>query len=136
MSKISFRTLPSAGFYNNINELDKMKLPSFVKLPGHKKFTIIPRYYDPIKEEIMERTEEIKKKMSQEENLGTSDHKIIFKRRSSRGPNTLVLQIVIALGLSFGIMGWLYFGNLILNLIWLIIPPYLIFKFKKKGTKR
>ena len=84
----------------------------------------------------MERTEDHKKKMAQDENLGTSDHKIIFKRRSSRGPNTLVLQIVIALGLSFGIMGWLYFGNLILNLIWLIIPPYLIFKFKKKGTKR
>ena len=112
-----------------------MKLPSFIKLPGHKKFTITPRYYDPIKEEIMKRTEAIKRKMSKEENFKTSDHKITIDRRSSQRPNTLGLQIVIALGLSLGIMGWLYFGNSILNLIWLIIPTYLIFKFKKKGTK-
>ena len=46
-----------------------MKLPSFIKLPGHKKFTITPRYYDPIKEEIMERTEAIKRKMSREEKV-------------------------------------------------------------------
>jgi len=109
-----------------------MKLPSFVKLPRHKKFTITPRYYDPIKEEIMERTETIKRKMSKEENFGTSSHKITFERRSSQRPDTLGLQIVIAFGLSLSIMGWLYFGNYILNLLWLIIPTYLIFKFKKK----
>ena len=112
-----------------------MKLPSFIKLPGHKKFTITPRYYDPIKEEIMERKEAIKRKISREENFKTSDHKITIDRRSSQRPNTLGLQIVIAIGLSLGIVGWLYFGNYILNLLWLIIPTYLIFKFKKKGTR-
>ncbi len=113
-----------------------MKLPSFVKLPRHKKFTITPRYYDPIKEEIMERTKVIERKMSREENFGTSDHKITFGGRSSRGPNTLRLQVMIGLGLSLGIMGWFYFGNSILNLLWFFIPIYLIFKFKKKGAKR
>ena len=112
-----------------------MKLPSFIKLPGHKKFTITPRYYDPIKEEIMERTEAIKRKMSREENFGISNHKITFEGRSSQRREAFRLQIVIALSLSLGIMGWLYFGNYILNLLWLIIPTYLIFKSKKEGIR-
>ena len=61
-----------------------MKLPSFIKLPGHKKFTITPRYYDPIKEKIMERTKAIKRKMSREENFEISNHKITFEGRSSQ----------------------------------------------------
>ena len=108
-----------------------MKLPSFVRLPGHKKFNITPRYYDPIKEEIVERTEMIRREMSGEEDFGLGAHKITFDRRSSQGPNTSGLQIVIALGLSLGLIGWLYFGNSILHLLWLIIPLFLIFKFKK-----
>ena len=82
-----------------------MKLPSFVKLPGHKKFTITPRYYDPIKEEILERTEMIKREMSGEENFGVRAHKITFDRRSSPGPNTSGLQIIIAVGLGIGFYG-------------------------------
>lgn len=113
-----------------------MKLPSFVKLPGHKKFTIAPRYYDPIKEEIMERTEMIKREISGEENFGIRAHKITFDRRSSPGPNTSGLQIVIALILGLGLLGWLYFGNSILHVFWLIIPVYLFFKFKKKRARR
>ena len=113
-----------------------MKLPSFIKLPGHKKFTITPRYYDPIKEEIMERTEAIKRIMSRKENFGIRNHKITFEGRSSQRRDALGKQMVIALGLSLGIMGWLYFGNYILNLLWLIIPTYLILKFKKKGIRR
>ena len=108
-----------------------MKLPSFVKLPGHKKFNITPRYYDPIKEEIVERTEMIKREMSGEEDFGVDAHKITFDKRSSPGPNTSGLQIVIALSLSLALIGWLYFGNSILHLLWLIIPLFLIFKFKK-----
>ena len=98
-----------------------MKLPSFIKLPGHKKFTITPRYYDPIKEKIMERTKAIKRKMSSEENFEISNHKITFEGRSSQRRDALGKQMVIALGLSLGIMGWLYFGNYILNLLWLNI---------------
>ena len=113
-----------------------MKLPSFIKLPGHKKFTITPRYYDPIKEEIMERTEAIKRNMSREENSGISNHKISFEGRFSQRRVDLGLQMMIVLGLSLGIISWLYFGNYILNLLWLIIPTYLIFKFKKKGIRR
>lgn len=112
-----------------------MKLPSFVKLPGHKKFTITPRYYDPIKEEILERTEMIKRELSGEENFGVRAHKITFDRRSSPGPNTSGLQIIIAVGLGLAFLSWLYFGNPVLHFLWLIIPIYLFLKFKKKATK-
>ena len=113
-----------------------MKLPSFIKLPDHKKFTIAPRYYDPIKEEIMERTEIIKRKMSGEENFEVKAHKITFDRRASPGPNTSGLQILIALILGSSFLGWLNYGNSILYLLWLILPVYLFLKFKKKRAKR
>ena len=60
-----------------------MKLPSFVRLPGHKKFNITPRYYDPIKEEIVERTEMIRREMSGEEDFGLGAHKITFATTST-----------------------------------------------------
>ena len=43
-----------------------MKLPSIFKTASHQRFEIKPRYYDPIKEEIEERTSRIKKELEQE----------------------------------------------------------------------
>ena len=43
-----------------------MKLPSIFKTASHQRFSIKPRYYDPIKEEIEERTSRIKKELEQE----------------------------------------------------------------------
>ena len=43
-----------------------MKLPSIFKTASHQRFAIKPRYYDPIKEEIEERTSRIKKELEQE----------------------------------------------------------------------
>ena len=40
-----------------------MKLPSLTRLPKNRRFNFQPRYYDPIKEEIEERTSRIKKEI-------------------------------------------------------------------------
>ena len=49
-----------------------MKFPSLLKIPDHKKFKLPNRYYDPIKEDIQNRTELIKAEL---------------KRRNSSNPD-------------------------------------------------
>jgi t-SNARE complex subunit (syntaxin) len=48
-----------------------MKLPSFIKLPRHKKFAYRPRYYDEAKEEMKDRVERIKQEIEREEGKDT-----------------------------------------------------------------
>ena len=43
-----------------------MKLPTIFRTASHQRFSIKPRYYDPIKEEIEERTARIKMELEQE----------------------------------------------------------------------
>ena len=43
-----------------------MKLPTIFRTASHQRFSIKPRYYDPIKEEIEERTSRIKMELEQE----------------------------------------------------------------------
>ncbi len=40
-----------------------MGLPTFIKLPGHKRFEYTPRYWDPEKEEFEERVRQIKQEI-------------------------------------------------------------------------
>ena len=40
-----------------------MKLPSLVRVPKYKRFNFEPRHYDPVKEEIKNRTERIKSEL-------------------------------------------------------------------------
>ena len=42
-----------------------MKFPSLIRLPKNKKFSVKPRHYDPVKDDIEQRVSKIKN-----ENLG------------------------------------------------------------------
>lgn len=107
-----------------------MRFPSFIKLPRYKRFDITPRYYDPIKEEIQQRTERIKKEMKTGE-VNYTPSKINFERRSKSIPSSSFLQLMIAAVLCLACVGWLYYGNGVFYALWLIVPVYLIIRLKK-----
>ena len=106
-----------------------MKFPSFIRLPRHKRFNLEPRYYDPVKEEIEERTRVIKAEL---EGNGAEFKrgKISFERRTQSVPNTSFLQLIIAAALGVAIIGWLFYGNYILYALWAVVPIYLFYRFK------
>ena len=105
-----------------------MKLPSIFKTASHQRFSIKPRYYDPIKEEIEERTSRIKKELEQEgliepEEAGGSE----FPRRSAmkgsfstyRGMKTRdtsvfnstgIIRTLLFLGMVAAAFGYIYIG--------------------------
>lgn len=113
-----------------------MRFPSFIKVTRHRRFEMTPRYYDPIKEEIQERTERIKEEMEGREKGEYVPTKISFERKTSSVPNSSFLQILIAAILGSLVIGWLYFGNQIFYSLWLAVPVYLFFRLRKSSHRR
>jgi hypothetical protein len=129
-----------------------MKLPSIFKTSSHQKFEIKPRYYDPIKEELEERTSRIKKELeggvSPTDELNTkgvgtsirgsfSSHRGIKQRDTSMFSTTSMIRTVLFFGMLAAAFGYIYIGPEIFNyLTYLALAVggfYLFFRLKKKG---
>lgn len=111
-----------------------MKLPSIIKTERHQRFSLKPRHYDPVKEEIEQRTARIKKELEAEgiiesereinEALSSgyqSSIKGAFTQRSEwKKDSPLIfekagwLRLIIFLLLLGGLGGYLYLGSDIL----------------------
>jgi hypothetical protein len=109
-----------------------MKVPSLIRLPKPKNFSFEPRYYDPVKEDIHNRTALIKQEMSQTPHLmGRSNISGSFARREQANRNINLLQLVIVVCLFGLTFGFIYYGDAVFYLLWAIVPVYLFFRFKK-----
>ncbi|WP_425393054.1 hypothetical protein [Ekhidna sp.] len=114
-----------------------MRFPSLFRLPKHQQFRIQPRYYDPVKEEILERTERIREEMEGKKAEEYRSTKINFKRKTKSAPATSMLQLGIAALLGSMVLGWLQFGNdIFYYLLWVIVPLYLIYRLRTFRRKR
>lgn len=115
-----------------------MKFPSILKIPEHKKFRMPNRYYDPIKEDIQNRTDLIKAEMDRRESLdpdhsdyqsrieGAFSQKSYYKESKSG-----MLRFTLMVLLSAGAVGYLYLGNIVLySIIGLLV---LIYFLRKRG---
>ena len=106
-----------------------MRFPSLFRLPKHQQFRIKLRYYDPVKEEIKERTQKIKERMEGKESGDYKPSKINFKRKTKSAPATSFIQLGIAALLGLMVLGWLQFGNgVFYYLLWIILSVYLIYR--------
>ncbi len=110
-----------------------MKLPSIVKLPRNRQFTVTPRYYDPIKEDIKERTARIKRELGEDELIDyKSSISSAFSRKSRHSAKGNNMQILFILLLAGGFAGFLFYGNIALYGIAALIPLYILFKLKRR----
>lgn len=123
-----------------------MKVPSIVRLPKYKSFSYEPRHYDPIREEIEERTDRIrreleaenlikKKEKDAEENSKYSSSTISFRRKERSNNNATLLQLVIAAILGGIFVGWIYYGNQVFYSLILVFPVYVYLRFKARVGK-
>ena len=131
-----------------------MKLPSIFKTASHQRFAIKPRYYDPIKEEIEERTSRIKKELEQEglieaEEDGSSpdpkrsamkgsfsSYRGMKTRDTSVFNSTGIIRTLLFLGMVSAVFGYIYLGPSIFRyLAYIGIGggcAYFLVKFLKK----
>ena len=109
-----------------------MKVPSIVRLPKPKTFNFEPRYYDPVKEDVANRTARIKQEMSQtHQEFARSNISGSFARRERENRNVSLLQLVIIVTLFGVTFGYIYYGNVVFYLLWAVVPVYLFFRLKK-----
>lgn len=136
-----------------------MKLPSLFKTANHARFEIKPRFYDPVKEEVEQRTARIKKELQMEGKLpyeeGYDPKNDSFRGSSIRGAftqgspikgkttapfsNTGFLRLLIFLILIVLIFGYVYYGPdavyYLLYFAFAVLLVYLVFKLKGKLKK-
>jgi len=109
-----------------------MKIPSLSRIPKYKRFNFEPRYYDPIKEDIQNRTERIKGELKITSSHTHREHlKSAFRQRAKREKSSDFMQLLlifIMLG-TFG--GWLIYGNIILYVFLIVFPLYIYLRTRK-----
>lgn len=105
-----------------------MKLPSIVRIAKPQRFNITPRHYDPIKEEIEQRTQAIRRELEEGGILsrdgGSGDFSPGYRssirgsfrsnskaKSSSVFENSGLLRVLIFVLLLGGLGGYIYFGN-------------------------
>ena len=114
-----------------------MKLPSLFRTPRHQRFSITPRYYDPIKEDIDNRTSRIRKELEiskEGKTIQPSSMPGSFSRRLKENKKTSIVQLLLIIFFITASVGYLQFGNDILYLFLIIIPVYLYFRLKGKTS--
>jgi hypothetical protein len=90
-----------------------MRIPSLSKIPQYKRFSFEPRYYDPVKEEIKNRTELIEQDIKNTNRVDGAKVRITEafardRRKKSSGINFLQLIMVFVISATF--IAFIYIG--------------------------
>lgn len=131
-----------------------MKFPSIFRTASPMRFDVKPRYYDPIREEIEERTSRIKKELEDEGELDEEErdstkgygggirgsfaqHRGIKPKDSNMFNSTAMIRTILFFAMIIGTFGYIYIGPVILNYMLyaaiLIAGIYYLLRFLKKG---
>lgn len=106
-----------------------MKIPSLTRIPKYRKFNITPRYYDPIKEDIENRTERIRNEMRLQESPDfRSSLQKDFIRNNRENRQSTVIQLLIVILLIGTAAGYLLYGNNVFYFFLILVPFYIFFR--------
>ena len=109
-----------------------MKFPSLSRMPGYKKFNFEPRYYDPIKEDIQNRTERIKGELKITSPQNHREYlKMAFRNKMKREKSSSFMQLLLVVIMLGGFGGWLIFGNVALYFFIVVFPLYIYIRTRK-----
>jgi hypothetical protein len=110
-----------------------MKFPSLTRTPKHKRFNYQPRYYDPIKEDIKNRTERIRGELLKNSSQNYRHHiQSAFGERHRQYQKTDVMQLLLILLFLGGFFGYIYFGNIALYSFIVLFSGYIFFRIKRQ----
>lgn len=120
------------------SELILMKIPSLTKIPTHQKFKYEPRFYDPVKEDLAQRTQRIKSEMGLNSGSGyRSNIRQAFHRRSKENQRSNITQLVIIILLVGTFLGFIYYGEIVLYISMALLAVYIFISktdfFKKRN---
>jgi len=109
-----------------------MKIPSLSRIPKYKRFKFEPRYYDPIKEDIQNRTERIKGELKITSDQSHREYlKSAFSHRAKREKSSDFMQLLLIFIILGAFGGWLIYGNVALYVFLAVFPLYIYFRTRK-----
>ncbi len=109
-----------------------MKFPSLSRIPRHKRFNFEPRYYDPIKEDIQNRTARAKVELKYAESEAYRQHiKSAYSTRARRDKSSNFMQLLLILILLGSFFGWIYYGNVVIYVFAVVFPIYIFLRTRK-----
>ncbi len=110
-----------------------MRLPTLTRLPKNKRFNFQPRYYDPIKEELQERTSRIKSELNQSTSASYRENiSVAFRRRKRADKKSGVMQFGFVIFFALIFIGYLTYGEKIFFSFLILIPIYIWLKRKRR----
>lgn len=130
-----------------------MKFPSIFRTASPMRYDIKPRYYDPVKEEIEQRTSRIKKELENEGLINPDDeeylkryetgirgsfsqYKGIKQRENTVFSSSAMIRTILFLGMVVGAFGYIYIGPVIfmyfLYVGLIVSGGYFFFRFKNR----
>lgn len=110
-----------------------MKIPLLSRRVQNKRFEFEPRYYDPIKEDIKNRTARIAAELKLERSPEFSRERIkeSFHTRENRSRSIDMMQLLLMALLAATFIGWIYYGNVVLYVFVVLFPVYIFFRMRK-----
>jgi len=109
-----------------------MKFPSLSRMPKYKRFNFEPRYYDPVKEDIQNRTERIKGQLKHTSDRSYREQiKSAYATRERREKSTNLMQLLLILILLGTFFGWIFYGNAVLYAFVVVFPIYIFLRTRK-----
>ncbi|QHT67809.1 hypothetical protein GXP67_14770 [Rhodocytophaga rosea] len=108
-----------------------MKIPSLVRVPKYRRFNFEPRHYDPIKEDLKNRTELIEQQLKNQSSDSATKHRIseaFIRDKYRTGGKVNILQLALVFILSATFVGFLYIGFYAFFITGVIILLYVLFQ--------
>lgn len=133
-----------------------MKIPSlFSKIPRHKRFNFMPRFYDEREYELKEREERIRRELESQRAADKATEDIdpsLFSHREriagsfrssarrsmhqgSSSPSTMLIRLALFTFLAIWVIAYLEYGNVAFFALLLIFPVYFLMR-RNSNTPR
>jgi len=111
--------------------MKNMRFPSLFPTKATNRFNFEPRYYDPIKEDIAQRTARIKQELSGDKNSNyRANFSYAFSRKAPQSNKSGLIQFSLIAGM-FGIFfGYLFYGNIAIYILLAGIAVYLFYRLR------
>ncbi|MFQ3212824.1 MAG: hypothetical protein ACJAT1_000199 [Marivirga sp.] len=109
-----------------------MKVPSLFRLPKYQRFEIQPRHYDPVKEDIENRTARIKQELRlAREGKEVESIRDAFKTRRNSNKSADLFQLLMIVIIAVSVGGYIFWGANVYFALLLLVPLYIILRRKK-----
>ncbi len=110
-----------------------MKVPSIFRLPRYQRFEIQPRHYNPVKEDIENRTSRIRQELKlKKEGKDVESIRDVYRSKKASDRSADLFQVLMVIIISVALGGYIFYGASVYFALLLLVPLYIILRRKRR----